>query len=77
MAELAGDGKTDESSPITSEHVSEDGGSDNSQAGVRRIEAISQTWSKPALIVAYVRSAWFSFSLFAIQRLPAYNSLQK
>lgn len=45
----------DAKSPTTSDHPSEDENSDDSQAGVRRIEAISQTWSRPALIVAYTR----------------------
>ena len=41
--------------PTASEYPSQDGSSDDSQAGVRRIEAISQTWSRPALLVAYAR----------------------
>ena len=49
------DEKHDEPSPVMSEQVSEDGRSDDSQPGVRRIEAISQTWSKPALFIAYMR----------------------
>ena len=46
---------TNVKSPNPSERPSEDGNSDDSQAGVRRIEAVSQTWSRPALIVAYTR----------------------
>ena len=39
------------------EHYEEDNSSidsDQTQVGVRRIEAISQTWTKWSLIVAYV-----------------------
>ena len=54
-------GKNESSSPITSEQVSEAENTDDSQIGVRRIEAISQTWSKRALIVAYIRSDRISF----------------
>ena len=47
-----GDGDGDDRSPLSSD--------DDPQAGVKNIEAISQTWTKLSLVFAYVGSVEFS-----------------